>query len=80
MAAMRRKSAGSVKIFMIVCARFTNHFATSGRASDRALDSYNKGVGSLKARAGHCSPIQGARAIAGEDIEILEPIDKSAGH
>ena len=29
---------------------FTNHFADIGKGLDRALDSYNKGVGSLEAR------------------------------
>jgi hypothetical protein len=43
------------------------------------LDSYNRGVGSLEARV-----LVAARkfkehgALAGEEIEVLEPIDKSA--
>jgi DNA recombination protein RmuC len=58
---------------------FTNHFADIGRGLDRALDSYNKGVGSLEARVlVTARRFKERGAIAGEDIEILEPIDKSA--
>ncbi|MCA1606033.1 MAG: DNA recombination protein RmuC [Acidobacteria bacterium] len=58
---------------------FTNHFADIGKGLDRALDSYNRGVGSLEGRV-----LRAARkfkergAIGGEDIEILEPLDKAA--
>jgi DNA recombination protein RmuC len=58
---------------------FTNHFADIGRGLDRALDSYNKGVGSLEARVlVTARKFKERGAIAGEEIEILEPIDKSA--
>ena len=58
---------------------FTNHFDDIGRNLDRALDAYNKGVRSLETRV-----LVAARrfkergAIAGEEIETLEPIDKAA--
>ena len=58
---------------------FTNHFDDIGRNLDRALDAYNKGVRSLETRV-----LVAARrfkergAIAGEEIEILEPVDKAA--
>jgi DNA recombination protein RmuC len=58
---------------------FTNYFSDIGRGLERALDSYNRGVGSLEARV-----LVAARkfkehgALAGEEIEVLEPIDKSA--
>ena len=58
---------------------FTNHFADIGRGLDRALDSYNKGVGSLEARVlVTARRFKERGAIAGEEIEIVEPIDKSA--
>jgi DNA recombination protein RmuC len=58
---------------------FTNHFADIGRGLDRALESYNKGVGSLEARVlVTARKFKEIGAIAGEEIEILEPIDKSA--
>lgn len=57
---------------------FTNHFADIGKGLDRALESYNKGVGSLEARvlvtARH---FKERGALPGEEIEIVEPIDKS---
>lgn len=58
---------------------FANHFADIGRNLDRAVDSYNKGVGSLEARV-----LVAARkfkergALPGEELETLEPVDKSA--
>ena len=58
---------------------FTNYFSDIGRGLERALDSYNRGVGSLETRV-----LVAARrfkehgALAGEEIEVLEPIDKSA--
>jgi DNA recombination protein RmuC len=57
---------------------FTNYFSDIGKGLERALDSYNRGVGSLEARV-----LVSARkfkehgALAGEEIEALEPIDKS---
>jgi DNA recombination protein RmuC len=58
---------------------FTNYFAEVGRGLDRALESYNKGVGSLEARVlVTARKFKERGAIAGEEIETLEPIDKSA--
>ena len=46
---------------------------------DRALESYNKGVGSLEARVMVTArKFKERGAIAGEEIEILEPVDKAA--
>jgi DNA recombination protein RmuC len=57
---------------------FTSHFADIGKGLDRALDSYNRGVGSLEGRVLRTARRFKERgAIAGEDIEILEPIDKA---
>jgi len=58
---------------------FTDHFADIGKGLDRALDAYNRGVGSLEARV-----LVAARkfkergALAGDEIETVEPIDKAA--
>jgi DNA recombination protein RmuC len=58
---------------------FSNHFADIGRGLDRALDAYNRGVGSLEGRVLRTArKFKERGAIAGEDIEILEPIDKAA--
>jgi DNA recombination protein RmuC len=58
---------------------FTNHFADIGKGLDRALDSYNRGVGSLEGRVLRTArKFKERGAIAGEDIEILEPLDKAA--
>lgn len=58
---------------------FTNYFADIGKGLDRALDSYNRGVGSLEARVlVTARKFKERGAIAGEDIETLEPIDKLA--
>jgi DNA recombination protein RmuC len=57
---------------------FTNHFADIGKGLDRALDSYNRGVGSLEGRVLRTArKFKERGAIAGEHIEILEPIDKA---
>ena len=58
---------------------FTNHFAEIGRGLDRALDSYNKGVGSLEARVlVTARKFKERGAIAGDEIEAMEPLDKAA--
>ena len=58
---------------------FTSHFADIGRGLDRALDSYNRGVGSLEGRVLRTARRFKERgALSGEDIEILEPLDKAA--
>ncbi len=57
---------------------FTNYFADIGRGLDRALESYNKGVGSLEARVlVTARKFKERGALAGNDIDVLEPIDKS---
>src|ERR1051326_3359247 len=57
---------------------FVNYFAEIGRNLDRALESYNKGVGSLEARVlVTARKFKERGALAGEEIETLEPIDKS---
>jgi DNA recombination protein RmuC len=58
---------------------FTGHFGDIGKGLDRALDSYNKGVGSLEARVlVTARKFKESGAIAGEEIATLEPIDKVA--
>src|SRR5688500_20017376 len=58
---------------------FTNYFADIGRGLDRALDSYNRGVRSLEARVlVTARKFKERGAIAGGEIETLEPIDKIA--
>jgi DNA recombination protein RmuC len=58
---------------------FTNHFDDIGRNLDRALDSYNKGVRSLEARVlVTARKFKERGAIAGDEIETLESIDKAA--
>ena len=58
---------------------FTNHFDEIGRNLDRALDAYNKGVRSLEARVlVTARKFKERGAIAGDDIETLEPVDKAA--
>src|SRR5215213_4612609 len=58
---------------------FTNHFDDIGRNLDRALDAYNKGVRSLETRVlVTARRFKERGAIAGDEIEILEPIDKAA--
>src|SRR5882672_8870864 len=58
--------------------KFTEYFADIGKGLDRALESYNKGVGSLEARVlVTARKFKERGAIAGEEIEVLEPIDKS---
>ncbi len=58
--------------------KFTEYFGDIGKNLDRALESYNKGVGSLEARVlVTARKFKERGAIGGEEIEILEPIDKS---
>ncbi|HEY0728812.1 MAG TPA: DNA recombination protein RmuC, partial [Pyrinomonadaceae bacterium] len=58
---------------------FTKHFDEVGRSLDRALEFYNKGVGSLETRVLVTARRFKARgALAGEEIEILEPVDNAA--
>ena len=58
---------------------FVNYFADIGRNLDRALESYNKGVGSLEARVlVTARKFKERGAIAGEEIDTLEPVDKSS--
>ena len=57
---------------------FTNYISDIGRGLDRAVEAYNKGVGSLEARVlVTARKFKDRGAIAGEEIETLEPIDKS---
>jgi DNA recombination protein RmuC len=57
---------------------FTSHFADIGKGLDRAVEFYNKGVGSLEARVlVTARKFKERGAIAGEEIEVLEPIDKT---
>ena len=58
---------------------FTNHFDDIGKNLDRALEAYNKGVRSLETRVlVTARRFKERGAIAGEEIETLEPIDKAA--
>src|SRR5215203_1792276 len=58
---------------------FTNYFDDIGRNLDRALDAYNKGVRSLESRVlVTARRFKERGAIAGEEIDILEPVDKAA--
>ncbi len=57
---------------------FTGYFTDIGKGLDRALESYNRGVGSLEARVlVTARKFKERGAIAGEEIETAEPIDKS---
>jgi DNA recombination protein RmuC len=59
--------------------KFTEYFSDIGKNLDRALESYNKGVGSLEARVlVTARKFKERGAIGGEEIEVLEPIDKSS--
>jgi DNA recombination protein RmuC len=57
---------------------FTNYFSDIGKGLERALESYNRGVGSLEARV-----LVAARrfkehgALAGDEIDSIDPIDKT---
>ena len=57
---------------------FTRYFDDIGKNLDRALDSYNRGVRSLETRVlVTARRFKERGAISGEEIETLEPIDKS---
>ena len=57
---------------------FVNYFADIGRNLDRALESYNKGVGSLEARVMVTArKFKERGAIAGEEVEVIDSVDKS---
>ena len=57
---------------------FTNHFTDIGRGIERALESYNRGVGSFEGRVLRTArKFKERGALSGEDIETVEPIDKS---
>src|SRR5689334_7574880 len=58
---------------------FTNHFDDIGRNLDRALDAYNKGVRSLESRVlVTARRFKERGAIAGEEIEVMDTVDKAA--
>lgn len=58
---------------------FTSHFTEIGRGLVKAIDSYNRSVGSLEARVLFTArKFKERGAISGEEIETLEPIDKVA--
>lgn len=58
---------------------FTKHFESIGAGLKRAIESYNDGVGSLEGRVLRTArKFKELGAITGEEIEVVEPIDKSA--
>lgn len=58
--------------------KFTEHFDGIGKGLDRAVEAYNRGVGSLEGRVMVTArKFKERGAIAGEEIETIEPIDKS---
>jgi len=58
---------------------FTGYFADIGKGLDRALESYNRGVGSLEARVlVTARKFKERGAIAGQEIETVDPVDKAA--
>lgn len=57
---------------------FTKHFESIGAGLRRALDSYNDGVGSLEVRVlSTARKFKELGATRGEEVEVVEPIDKS---
>src|SRR5215211_908228 len=58
---------------------FTRYFDDIGKNLDRALEAYNRGVRSLETRVlVTARRFKERGALAGEEIEILEPVDKAA--
>ena len=58
---------------------FLSHFSDIGKNLDRAMESYNKGVGSLEARVlVTARKFKERNAMNGEELESPEPIDKFA--
>ncbi|HVS82983.1 MAG TPA: DNA recombination protein RmuC [Pyrinomonadaceae bacterium] len=58
---------------------FTKHFESIGAGLKRALESYNDGVGSLEGRVLRTArKFKELGAITGEEIEVVEPVDKTA--
>jgi DNA recombination protein RmuC len=57
--------------------KFTDHFDDIGRGLDRAVEAYNKGVGSFEQRIMVTArKFKERGAIAGDEVEELKPIDK----
>jgi DNA recombination protein RmuC len=57
---------------------FTKHFESIGAGLKRALESYNEGVGSLEGRVLRTArKFKDLGATRGEEVEVVEPIDKS---
>src|SRR5215471_3972377 len=58
---------------------FLTHFSDIGKNLDRALEAYNKGVGSLESRLlVTARKFKERSAISGDEIESPEPVDKMA--
>jgi DNA recombination protein RmuC len=58
---------------------FLTHFSDIGRNLDRAIESYNKGVGSLEARVlVTARKFKERGAISGDEVESIDRIDKAA--